>query len=168
MAMQKRKEPRWAAFQNKPFDFLLPSSQVTVKVKEPDMLTPIINGDITLDDSLFAMFAVETKRGMSDEDQSAQMMKQMNQSGSGGGIIDLVNMVCKSAFVEPRLVDNESDADYETTVPVTSISIVDRMAVFGRFSDMFNQLGDLQRFRTEANGNVQPSQTGEGLPSETE
>lgn len=148
------KKAKWAHLQKNEKRLKLPSSGAEVLLREPDILTPIIAGEITLPDALFAMFAKATEDG---EENPMQVMKEMQETGAGQGLVDFLNVFCKAVFADPKLVSTEEEADWETTVPVDAFNLIDKMFVMQEFTEVFQQLSGLQTFRPEANGSVQPA-----------
>lgn len=151
---------KWAHLQKEIKKVTLPTratdgSSVIVSLREPDITTSLLTGGITLPDSLFAMFAHSTQEG---EQNKADHLRQFSENPDAGqGLLDFLDILVKAAFVEPKLVDSEEEADWETTVPVSAFNMIDKMFVMECFPEVFNQLSGLQTFRTESDGVTSPA-----------
>jgi len=158
--MAKKKQNRWGAFQNKTIRYVLPVAGVEVTLKEPDVLGIVITGG--LPDAFFNMFSETTKEGLPDN----ELLQQLGENPEvGEGFRKFIDMIVIEAFIEPRLVRNESEADFESTVPLGSISFVDKLSVIQSLNIMggLQQLGSLDQFRTAQNGTVAAAPQGEEL-----
>lgn len=150
-------EQRWAALKPKTKTFVLPSSGQEVTLKDPDVLGTMLLGGQNLSDAFFGIFASATKEG---EDDGLSVMKKISQDpDASDGFRQFIDMMAIEAFVEPRLVKNPEEADYETTVPIDAISFMDKMMALQELNIMggMAQLNGLQQFRPETNGTVAPT-----------
>lgn len=148
---------KWLAFKKEPKTVLLPSVGLEVTLKEPDIISRLLTGEITLSDSLFSMFVKSTEDG----EQSKPLEVLQDDPEAGKGLTDFLDILAMEAFVEPILVRDEKDADYETTVPISDLSMIDKMLVMQSFPEMFSQLDGLNSFRPQANGTLSPTSESE-------
>ena len=155
-------EKRWAAFQQTQ-KFVLPSTGIEVVIREPDVIGSVILGGQGLPDAFFAMFANATQEGEKDGMDFIQELGGNEEAGKG--FRQFIDRLVLEAFVEPRLVENADDADYQTTVPLSDIKFVDKFAVVQQLDIMggMSQLNGLQQFRPETNGTVAPTPKGDKL-----
>lgn len=150
---------RWDKFKKLEKKVTLPVAQVEVILVEPDITSAFLSGEIALSDALFTSFAKATQEGdLSD----AETMKLLNDDPeTTSGLADFLDLLAIASFKAPKLVRDEADADFETTVPVANISMIDKMFVMQQFEGMFNQLSGLQTFRPQANGSIEPTSESE-------
>lgn len=156
---------KWSHLKRQTKTVTLPDSRAEVVIRKPDIVSSLLTSEVSLPDSLFAVFAKSTEEGQSDVDALQDLQRDGEASQ---GLLDFLNLLAKASLVEPTLVDTEEEADYETKVWISDISMIDKMFVMQQFPGMFDQLAGLQTFRPEANGAIQPASESDGLPAETE